>query len=35
MTGLNKLHNKMKILYWRTGGFVLYYKRLITSKLSV
>jgi transposase len=25
---INKLHNKMKILYWRTGGFVLYYKRL-------
>ena len=25
---VNKLHNKIKILHWRTGGFVLYYKRL-------
>ncbi len=25
---VNKLHNKMKLLQWRTGGFVLYYKRL-------
>ena len=25
---VNRLHNKMKILHWRTGGFVLYYKRL-------
>jgi transposase len=25
---VNRLHNKMKLLHWRTGGFVLYYKRL-------
>ena len=25
---VNKLRNKVKILHWRTGGFVLYYKRL-------
>lgn len=25
---INKSRNKMKILHWRTGGFVLYYKRL-------
>tara|TARA_R110002126_G_scaffold162111_1_gene310061 strand:- start:83 stop:433 length:351 start_codon:yes stop_codon:yes gene_type:complete len=25
---INKSRNKIKILHWRTGGFVLYYKRL-------
>lgn len=25
---INKLRNKVKILHWRTGGFVVYYKRL-------
>ena len=25
---VNRLRNKMKILHWRTGGYVLYYKRL-------
>lgn len=25
---VNKLRDKIKILHWRTGGFVLYYKRL-------
>lgn len=25
---VNKLRDKVKILQWRTGGFVLYYKRL-------
>jgi transposase len=25
---VNKLRNKVKLLHWRTGGFVLYYKRL-------
>jgi transposase len=25
---VNRLNNKMKLLQWRTGGFVLYYKRL-------
>jgi transposase len=25
---VNRLCNKLKILHWRTGGFVLYYKRL-------
>jgi transposase len=25
---VNKLHNRIKLLQWRSGGFVLYYKRL-------
>ena len=25
---VNRLDNKMKLLQWRVGGFVLYYKRL-------
>jgi len=25
---INKLRNKMKLLHWQSGGFVLYYKRL-------
>jgi len=25
---VNRLRNKIKILHWRTGGYVLYYKRL-------
>jgi transposase len=25
---INKLRNKVKILHWRTGGFIVYYKRL-------
>ncbi len=25
---INKLRNRIKILHWRTGGFILYYKRL-------
>lgn len=25
---VNKLRNRIKILHWRTGGFILYYKRL-------
>ncbi len=25
---VNRLNNKMKLLQWRTGGFILYYKRL-------
>ena len=25
---INKLRNKMKLLHWQSGGFMLYYKRL-------
>lgn len=25
---INKLRNKIKLLHWRSGGFLLYYKRL-------
>lgn len=25
---INKTHNKVKLLHWQGGGFVLYYKRL-------
>lgn len=25
---INKVRNKVKLLHWRSGGFVLYYKRL-------
>jgi transposase len=25
---MNKKKDKLKLLYWRVGGFVLYYKRL-------
>jgi transposase len=25
---INKLRNKVKLLHWQSGGFVLYYKRL-------
>lgn len=25
---INKARNKVKLLHWRSGGFVLYYKRL-------
>jgi transposase len=25
---INKKKDKLKLLYWRVGGFVLYYKRL-------
>lgn len=25
---INKLRNKVKLLHWRSGGFLLYYKRL-------
>lgn len=32
---VNKLHNKMKLLQWRTGGFVLYYKRLEKGTFEV
>ena len=32
---VNKLLNKMKLLQWRTGGFVLYYKRLEKGTFEV
>lgn len=32
---VNKLRNKMKILHWRTGGFILYYKRLEKGTFEV
>ena len=32
---VNKLHNKMKLLQWRSGGFVLYYKRLEEGTFDV
>ncbi|WP_073098290.1 IS66 family insertion sequence element accessory protein TnpB [Leeuwenhoekiella marinoflava] len=25
---MNGAHNKVKLLHWQSGGFVLYYKRL-------
>jgi len=25
---INKLRNKVKLLHWQSGGFILYYKRL-------
>ncbi|WP_185956458.1 IS66 family insertion sequence element accessory protein TnpB [Changchengzhania lutea] len=25
---INKVRNKVKLLHWQTGGFMLYYKRL-------
>jgi len=31
----NKLRNRVKILHWRTGGFVLYYKRLEKGTFEV
>lgn len=32
---VNKLRDKVKILQWRTGGFVLYYKRLEKGTFEV
>ena len=32
---VNKLPNRIKILHWRTGGFVLYYKRLEKGTFEV
>ena len=32
---INKLHNKIKLLQWHTGGFVLYYKRLEKGTFEV
>ena len=32
---VNKLRNKIKMLHWRTGGFVLYYKRLEKGTFEV
>ena len=32
---VNKLRNKIKILHWRTGGFILYYKRLEKSTFEL
>jgi len=32
---INKLRNKMKLLHWRTGFFVLYYKRLEKGSFEI
>ena len=32
---VNKRRNRIKILHWRTGGFVLYYKRLERGTFEV
>ena len=32
---VNRLHNKMKLLQWRVGGFVLYYKRLEKGRFEL
>ena len=32
---VNKLHNRIKLLHWRTGGFILYYKRLEKGTFEV
>jgi transposase len=32
---VNKRRNRIKILHWRTGGFVLYYKRLEKGTFEV
>lgn len=32
---VNKLRDKVKILHWRTGGFILYYKRLEKGTFEV
>lgn len=32
---INKLRNKMKLLHWQNGGFVLYYKRLEEGTFDV
>lgn len=32
---INKVRNKMKLLHWQSGGFVLYYKRLELGTFSL
>jgi len=32
---INKTRNKIKLLYWESGGFVLYYKRLENGTLEL
>lgn len=31
---INKVRNKVKLLHWQSGGFVLYYKRLETGSFE-
>lgn len=32
---INKVRNKIKLLHWQSGGFVLYYKRLESGNFEV
>lgn len=32
---INKARNKIKLLHWQSGGFVLYYKRLESGNFEV
>ncbi len=32
---INKFRNKIKLLHWQSGGFVLYYKRLESSSFDL
>lgn len=32
---INRVRNKIKLLHWERGGFVLYYKRLETGTLEL
>ncbi len=32
---VNKTRNKIKLLHWETGGFVIYYKRLESGTLKL
>jgi transposase len=32
---VNRLRNKVKLLHWQTGGFILYYKRLEKGTLQL
>ncbi|WP_010183078.1 IS66 family insertion sequence element accessory protein TnpB [Aquimarina agarilytica] len=32
---INKVRNKVKLLHWQSGGFILYYKRLETGTFDL